>query len=56
MIGPVSTIVLADLLLDERMGPIRIAGTILVLAGVFLVSQSKTADQVPISTDNVPHR
>jgi drug/metabolite transporter (DMT)-like permease len=41
MIGPVSTIILADLLLDERMGPMQIIGTVLVMVGVFIVSQSK---------------
>jgi drug/metabolite transporter (DMT)-like permease len=45
MVGPVSTIVLADLLLDERMGPIQIAGTVLVLVGVFIVSQSKGSER-----------
>jgi drug/metabolite transporter (DMT)-like permease len=42
MIGPVSTIVAADLLLDERMGPTQIAGTVLVMLGVFIVSQGRT--------------
>jgi drug/metabolite transporter (DMT)-like permease len=42
MIGPVSTIVLAALLLDEHMGAAQIVGTILVLVGVFIVSQSRT--------------
>jgi len=41
MVGPVSTIILADLLLDERMGPTQIAGTVLVMAGVFIVSQGR---------------
>lgn len=41
MVGPVSTIVLADLLLDERMGPTQIAGTMLVMVGVFIVSRGK---------------
>jgi len=41
MIGPVSTIALADLLLDERMGPTQVVGTVLVLVGVFVVSQSR---------------
>ena len=41
MVGPVSTIVLADLLLDERMGPTQIAGTVLVMVGVFIVSRGK---------------
>jgi drug/metabolite transporter (DMT)-like permease len=41
MIGPVSTIVLSLLLLGEPMGPWQIAGTVLVMAGVFVVSQQK---------------
>ena len=43
MIGPVSTIVLSLLLLGEPMGPWQVAGTVLVMAGVFMVSQQKTA-------------
>lgn len=39
MIGPVSTIVLSMLLLDEPMGPWQVVGTVLVMAGVFVVSQ-----------------
>lgn len=39
MLGPVSTIVLSVLLLGEPMGPWQIAGTALVLAGVFLVGR-----------------
>ena len=41
MIGPVSTIVLAAWLLDERMGPLQVIGTVLVMVGVFVVSQSR---------------
>ncbi|MEL1265189.1 DMT family transporter [Pseudoxanthomonas putridarboris] len=41
MIGPVSTIVLSMLLLDEPMGPWQVAGTVLVMAGVFVVSRQK---------------
>jgi drug/metabolite transporter (DMT)-like permease len=40
MLGPVSTIVLSMLVLGEPMGPWQIAGTILVLMGVFVVSRS----------------
>ncbi len=40
MIGPVSTIAMADLILGERMGALQIAGTVLVMVGVFVVSQS----------------
>ncbi len=38
MIGPVSTIVLGMLLLGESMGPWQVAGTALVLLGVFVVT------------------
>lgn len=41
MIGPVSTILLSLLLLGEPMGPWQVAGTVLVMAGVFVVSQQK---------------
>ena len=47
MIGPVSTIVLADLLLDERMGPTQIAGTALVMIGVFVVSRGPAKEDRP---------
>lgn len=43
MIGPVSTIVLAAVFLGERMGPLQIAGTVLVMVGVFIVSQGRAA-------------
>lgn len=39
MIGPVSTIVMSLLILGEPMGPWQIAGTILVMAGVFVVTR-----------------
>lgn len=39
MVGPVSTIVLSLLLLGEPMGPWQVAGTVLVMAGVFAVSR-----------------
>lgn len=45
MIGPVSTIVLSLVLLGEPMGPWQVAGTVLVMAGVFVVSQQKTASR-----------
>ena len=44
MVGPVSTIVLADLLLDERMGLTQVAGTVLVMVGVFIVSQGRAQE------------
>ncbi len=40
-IGPVSTIVLAYFFLNEGFGPIQLAGTLLVLAGVIAVSLKK---------------
>lgn len=40
MVGPVSTILLSLLLLDEPMGPWQGAGTVLVMAGVFVVSRA----------------
>lgn len=43
MLGPVSTIVLSLFLLGEPMGPWQVAGTLLVLAGVFAVSRQKVA-------------
>ena len=43
MIGPVSTIVLSLLILQEPMGPWQIAGTLLVVAGVLSMSRSKSA-------------
>lgn len=43
MIGPVSTIVLSLLLLGESMGPWQVAGTVLVMLGVFVVSRQRTA-------------
>lgn len=43
MIGPVSTIVLSLLVLGEPMGPWQIAGTVLVMLGVFVVSRYRTA-------------
>ncbi len=39
MIGPVSTIVLSLMLLGEPMGPWQVAGTLLVLSGVYVVSR-----------------
>lgn len=39
MLGPVSTIVLSVLVLGEAMGPWQVAGTVLVLAGVLVVSR-----------------
>lgn len=43
MLGPVSTIVLSLLVLGEPMGPWQVAGTLLVMAGVFAVSRQRIA-------------
>ncbi|WP_242108597.1 DMT family transporter [Luteimonas aquatica] len=43
MIGPVSTIVLSLLILHEPMGPWQLAGTVLVLAGVLVVTRVRSA-------------
>jgi drug/metabolite transporter (DMT)-like permease len=51
MIGPVSTILLANVFLGERMGPTQVVGTILVMIGVFIVSQSKA--QAPVAPNPV---
>jgi drug/metabolite transporter (DMT)-like permease len=40
-VGPVSTLMLAYVVLDETLGPIEIIGSIMVLAGVALVSLIK---------------
>lgn len=48
MIGPVSTIVLADVFLGERMGPTQVAGTVLVMVGVFVVSQGSGTPAVEL--------
>jgi len=39
MLGPVSTIVLSLLVLGEAMGPWQIAGTVLVMGGVFVLAK-----------------
>lgn len=43
MLGPVSTIVLSMLVLGEPMGPWQVAGTLLVLGGVLLVTRRPAA-------------
>ena len=43
MLGPVSTIVLSMLVLGEPMVPWQVAGTLLVLGGVLLVSRAPSA-------------
>ncbi|RZA11640.1 MAG: DMT family transporter, partial [Proteobacteria bacterium] len=41
MVGPVSTIVMSLLILGEPMGPWQIAGTVLVMVGVFVVTRPR---------------
>jgi drug/metabolite transporter (DMT)-like permease len=43
MVGPVATIALAYLFLDERISGWQLAGTTLVLSGVYVLSRSSTA-------------
>lgn len=46
LVGPVATIVLSVLVLDERMGWGQVIGTVLVMGGVFIVSRRvATGDQ-----------
>jgi drug/metabolite transporter (DMT)-like permease len=42
MIGPVSILFLAALILGEPITGIQIAGTVLVLCGIYLLSKKKT--------------
>ena len=49
MIGPVSTILLSTVFLGEAMGPWQIAGTSLVMVGVFIVSRSGRTAAGPAS-------
>lgn len=42
MIGPVSTLFMGALILDEPVTVIQLAGTTLVLSGIYLLSQKKT--------------
>ncbi|MGD9172132.1 MAG: DMT family transporter [Candidatus Thiodiazotropha sp.] len=44
-VGPVSTLILAYLVLDESLGPIEIIGSLMVLAGVVIVSLAKQRTQ-----------
>jgi drug/metabolite transporter (DMT)-like permease len=37
-VGPISTIILAYIFLDERLGLLQIIGTVIVIGGVLLVS------------------
>ena len=42
-IGPISTILLANIYLDESFTMLQVLGTIIVILGVFLLSNTKTA-------------
>jgi drug/metabolite transporter (DMT)-like permease len=42
MIGPVSTLFLAAVILQEPVTAIQLAGTALVLSGIYLLSKKKT--------------
>lgn len=42
MVGPVSTLFMAALILDEPITVVQLAGTALVLSGIYLLSQKKT--------------
>jgi drug/metabolite transporter (DMT)-like permease len=42
MIGPVSTLFMGAILLDEPVTVIQLAGTALVLCGIYLLSKKKT--------------
>lgn len=39
--GPVSTIILANIFLDERLSAVQLVGTVVVIAGIFIVSRKK---------------
>ena len=41
-LGPISTIVLANIFLDERLTPIQLVGALVVIVGVLLVTRKKT--------------
>ena len=43
MVGPVSTIVMSLLILGEPMGPWQVAGTVLVMSGVFMATRPRRA-------------
>lgn len=40
-LGPISTIILANIFLDERMTSIQIIGTVVVIMGIIVISRSK---------------
>jgi drug/metabolite transporter (DMT)-like permease len=44
-VGPVSTLVMAYLLLGEKQGPVQVVGSVMVLGGVALVSITGRVDR-----------
>jgi drug/metabolite transporter (DMT)-like permease len=42
MVGPVSTLLMAAVILNEPVTGIQMAGTALVLSGIYLLSKKKT--------------
>ena len=57
MVGPVSTIIMADLVLDERLGAMQIVGTVLVMVGVFIVSRgTATGESGPSEVHSIRSR
>lgn len=40
-LGPVSTIILANIFLDERLSALQLVGTVVVIVGIFVVSRRK---------------
>ena len=53
-IGPVSTIVLAYLLLDERLYPIQMVGTFIVISGVLTITLDKNKKKGTKSSVSLP--
>jgi drug/metabolite transporter (DMT)-like permease len=41
-LGPISTIILANIFLNEKMTPIQIMGTMIVIGGVFILARKKS--------------
>jgi len=41
-LGPVSTIILANIFLDERLSLVQLLGTVVVIGGIFLVTRKKS--------------
>ena len=53
MIGPVATIVLAYVFLDERVTVWQIGGTALVLTGIYVLTLSKPRDQTALPKEEI---